>query len=187
MESVPRRTVLRTALSLPLLGALPLMAAETAPARRVASVPADQDRFGQRRKVFGGLPIDVKVSARDSAGGLLIIEQIDDHKGGPPRHVHPEQDEWFHVIQGTYVLEVGEERFRLVDGDSVLAPRGLPHVWAHAGEGTGRMLIAFQPAGKMDAFFDAATRLQGIPAGAELAQLFREHGMEVLGPPLSLE
>ena len=28
-------------------------------------------------------------------------------KGGPPRHVHFEQDEWFYVIKGDYVFEVG--------------------------------------------------------------------------------
>jgi hypothetical protein len=48
------------------------------------------------------------------------------------------------------------------------------------------MLIGFQPAGEMEAFFAAATKLDGIPAGSDLARLFREHGMEVLGPPLEM-
>jgi mannose-6-phosphate isomerase-like protein (cupin superfamily) len=172
--------------------ALPLLATDfnTAdagkPVRRGLRVPADQDRFGQRRKVFGSLPIDVKFSGADTAGDLLLIEQIDDRKGGPPRHVHHRQDEWFHVVQGDYVIEVGDERFELGDGDSVLAPRGVPHVWAHTGDAVGRLLIGFQPAGEMEAFFAAATKLDGIPARPELARLFGEHGMELLGPPLQM-
>jgi mannose-6-phosphate isomerase-like protein (cupin superfamily) len=54
--------------------------------------------------------------------------------------VHVSQDEWFYVLQGDYVVEVGGNRFDLGPGDSVLAPRGIPHVWAHVGEGIGRML-----------------------------------------------
>lgn len=172
---------------MPFLGVAHGGAGAGGPERRGVAVSADHDRFGQRRKVFGSLPIDVKVSGTDTDGGLLLIEQIDDRKGGPPRHVHHRQDEWFHVVRGLYVIEVGGERFEMRSGDSVLAPRGVPHVWAHTGEDTGRMLIGFQPAGEMEAFFAEATRLEGIPAGPELARLFRDHGMEVLGPPMKTE
>jgi hypothetical protein len=34
-------------------------------------------------------------------------------------------------------------------GDSLFAPRRVPHVWAHVGEGRGSILVAFTPAGKM--------------------------------------
>lgn len=184
MKPMCRRTVLRSILALPLLDIALGLAGMEKPARRGIKVPADQDRFGQRRKVFGALPIDVKLSGTDTTGNLLLIEQIDDKKGGPPRHVHHRQDEWFYVVHGVYVIEVGEQRFNLVSGDSVLAPRGVPHVWAHMGDAIGRLLIGFQPAGEMEAFFAASTRLDEIPAGPDLARLFREHGMELLGPPL---
>jgi len=48
------------------------------------------------------------------------------------------------------------------------------------------MLIGFQPAGEMEDFFAQATTFDGIPAGPELARLFSEHGMEILGPPLAV-
>jgi mannose-6-phosphate isomerase-like protein (cupin superfamily) len=184
LKPTHRRTVLRTILALPLLDTSFSFADVEKPARGGIKVPTDQDRFGQRRKVFGSLPIDVKFSGADTAGNLLLIEQIDDKKGGPPRHVHHRQDEWFYVVHGVYVIEVGEERFELESGDSVLAPRGIPHVWAHMGDSIGRLLIGFQPAGEMEAFFAASTKLDGIPAGPDLARLFSEHGMELLGPPL---
>ena len=184
MTPMPRRTFLQGALALPLVGASVTSVRPEGAERHGFRVGSDQDRFGERRKVFGFLPIDVKVAGVDTDGGLLILEQIDERKGGPPRHTHAGQDEWFHVVSGSYVVEVGEERFELGEGDSVLAPRGVPHVWAHVGEGTGRMLIGFQPAGQMEAFFAEATRLDGIPKGPDLVRLFREHGMELVGPPL---
>jgi mannose-6-phosphate isomerase-like protein (cupin superfamily) len=149
-------------------------------------VKAGRDLFGRRRPVFGFLPIDLKVVGGATEGGLLILEQVDEREGGPPKHVHPSQDEWFYVIVGDYVVEVGEERFTLGPGDSVLAPRGVPHVWAHVGAGLGRMLVGFHPAGEMEAFFARATQLAGIPPGPELGELFAEHGMQLLGPPLKV-
>ncbi len=151
------------------------------------AVPSGADLFGQRRSVFGRLPMDLKVVGGQTKGGLLVLEQIDDRRGGPPRHVHSAQDEWFYVIQGHYLIEVGESRFELGAGDSVLAPRGVPHAWAHVGEGTGRMLVEFHPAGQMEAFFAEATQLSGVSAGPELARLFSEHGMQLVGPPLEVE
>ncbi|MDQ4128366.1 MAG: cupin, partial [Actinomycetota bacterium] len=78
----------------------------------------------------------------------------------------------------------GDERHRLEPGDSVLAPREVPHVWAHVGEGTGRLLIVFQPAGKMEAFFGELSKIEGMPQPEVMQSLFRSHGMETTGPPL---
>src|SRR5690606_35226964 len=81
-------------------------------------VPARGDRFQQQRKVFGVMPFTIKVSSSDTAGRLLIIEQDNAYPGGPPRHVHHEQEEWFCAVQGTYVVEVGGQAHRLAAGDS---------------------------------------------------------------------
>jgi len=186
MNAMERRAFIRGALALPLFGSTLALGDGGEPAGEGMRVPAGRDRFGKRRKVFGTLPIDVKVSGEDTGGRLFLIEQLDEIKGGPPRHVHHSQEEWFYVVEGSYVIEIGDERFNLESGDSVLAPRGVPHVWAHTGDGMGRMLIGFQPAGRMESFFHEATQLDGVPMGPELAELFRDHGMDLLGPPLGV-
>ena len=81
-------------------------------------------------------------------------------------------------------IEVGQERVRLQPGDSLLAPRQVPHVWAHVGEGRGRILIAFMPAGQMEAFFREVTKANAMPP--QDPALWRAHGMELLGPPLAV-
>ena len=150
------------------------------PAPRVA---AGEDRFGKRRGL-GISVIDFKVSTRDGSS-LFILENTFHEKGGPARHLHYEQDEWFYALEGEFIIEVGPERFRLRPGDSLLAPRQVPHVWAYIGGSRGRILIAFTPAGAMEAFFGEVTKANAMPP--QDPELWRAHGMELLGPPLSLE
>lgn len=146
-------------------------------------VAAGQDRFGEHRGL-GISAIDFKVTPRES-GGLFVLENTFHAKGGPARHMHYEQEEWFYPLEGEFLFEVGSERFTLKPGDSMLAPRRVPHVWAHIGEGRGRILIAFMPAGQMEAFFREVTKANAMPP--QDPELWRAHGMELMGPPLQVE
>ena len=152
-----------------------------------AYVPAGGDRFRRQREVqHTRTVIDTKVSTLDTDGGLAVAEITSFDKGGPARHLHHEQDEWFYVVEGEYVIEVGEERYELGPGDSLLAPRKVAHVWAHVGEGTGRLIAALQPAGEIEAFFDELAKLGSSPEREVLRRVFSSHGLELIGPPLSI-
>lgn len=144
-------------------------------------VGAGEDRLGEHRGL-GISTIAFKVIPQDS-NGLLVLENTFRAKGGPARHLHYDQDEWFYCVEGEFVIEVGSERLQLKPGDSLLAPRKVPHVWAYAGEAQGRMLVAFMPAGKMEAFFREVTKANAMPP--QDPALWRAHGMELLGPPLT--
>jgi quercetin dioxygenase-like cupin family protein len=147
-------------------------------------VAAGQDRFGEQRGL-GINSIDFKVTTQDSEN-LFIAEVTFPATGGPPRHLHYEQDEWFYVLAGKFVFEVGfevsAERLRRTAGDSLLAPRRVPHVWASVGEGTGRILTVANPAGKLKAFFREISKVNAPPASDP--EVWRAYGMEWLGPPL---
>ena len=145
--------------------------------RRVA---AGEDQFGEHRGL-GVSAIAFKLTPQDESG-LFILENTFHQKGGPARHLHYEQDEWFYAVEGEFIVEVGDERFTLSSGDSLLAPRRIPHVWAFVGETRGRMLIAFMPAGKMEAFFREVTQANAMPP--QDPALWRAHAMELVGPPL---
>jgi mannose-6-phosphate isomerase-like protein (cupin superfamily) len=151
-------------------------------------VPAGRDRFrGQRKIQFTRTLIDIKVSTLDTDGGLSVAEITSLHKGGPARHLHHEQDEWFYVVEGEYIIEIGEKRYEGGPGDSVLAPRKVAHAWAYIGEGTGRLVAALQPAGEIEAFFENLAKLGSNPDRMELLRAFSSHAMELAGPPLSIE
>ncbi len=146
-------------------------------------VVAGEDRYGEQRGL-GISSIDFKLTAEDGTG-VLIIENKFREKGGPARHLHTMQDEWFYAVEGEFIFEVGLEKYRLKPGDSLFAPRKVPHVWACTGETGGKILIVFTPAGKMESFFCEVTRANAMPA--QDPELWRAHNMELLGPPLLLE
>ena len=163
------------------------MAGEGSKVNAAHHVPAGRDRFRGRREIrFTRTVIDIKVSALDTDGDLFAAELTSLHKGGPARHLHHEQDEWFYVVEGEYAIEVGEERYEPGVGDSVLASRKVAHVWAHVGESTGRLIAALQPAGEIEAFFEDLAKLGTGPEREELRRAFSRHGMELAGPPLSI-
>ena len=146
-------------------------------------VAAGNDRFGEQRGL-GISSISFKVVPQDS-NGIFIIENSFREKGGPARHLHYDQDEWFYALEGEFAFEVGEEKFRLKPGDSLFGPRKVPHVWAFAGNTPrGRILITFLPAGKMEAFFYEVTKANAMPP--QDPKLWQAHGMELLGPPLKV-
>ena len=155
-------------------------------ATRALYVPNGKNRFDEEMMIWGVIPLQIKVSTADTAGALFVFEHADMGKGGPPRHFHYEQDEWFHAVKGNFVFEVGDQRFTLGPGDSLFAPRMVPHVWAHVGEVPGTLLLAVQPAGSLEAFFLQSLRMAKPPSPDEAEKQFAAHGMKVVGPPLSI-
>ncbi|RIK39936.1 MAG: cupin domain-containing protein [Chloroflexi bacterium] len=143
-------------------------------------VAAGADQYGEQRGL-GVSTIAFKASTAED-GGIFVLENTFHAKGGPARHLHYEQDEWFYAVEGEFIIEVGDERVTLSPGDSLLAPRRVPHVWAFVGDGVGRILIVFSPAGKMEAFFRTVTKANAMPP--QDPELWRAHGMELVGPPL---
>src|SRR5688572_30624041 len=156
--------------------------------KAVIKVEKDQDRFNEKIELSRvGSRVDTKVSTKDTEGDLYIYESRTVGKGGPPLHMHPNQDEWIYVLQGEYEFQVGEERFRLKPGDSLLAPRQVKHAFSYEGEGLGKMVIVFQPAGKMEAFFHEASKQTAQLDADQQKDFFRRHDMEIVGPNLRQE
>jgi oxalate decarboxylase/phosphoglucose isomerase-like protein (cupin superfamily) len=102
-------------------------------------------------------------------------------------HVHHGQDEWFYVREGKFVVQVGDERFHLTAGDSLLAPRQMPHAFANVSE-TGRLIVAFQPAGSIERLFSkvAAVNRLRIPTLEDWQNASRGTSVDIVGPPLNL-
>ena len=147
------------------------------------SVKAGEDRYEKERVIAGLSQLFVKVGTADTQGGAVVFEHRHTAKGGPGRHFHHAQDEWWYVLEGTYIAEIGSQRYRLKPGDSIFGPRRVPHAFAFV-EGTiGRVLIVFQPAGSMEELFDSLAGQAGFSEASKLP----EYGLERVGPPLNIE
>jgi hypothetical protein len=58
-----------------------------------------------------GTHLDFKVLTKDTQAGFFLVEHRNVPQGGPVRHLHYAQEEWFYLIEGTrVVIEVGDER-----------------------------------------------------------------------------
>lgn len=150
-------------------------------------VQAGKDRHNVPFTRIPGDMIFNKVSTSDTDGDLYIFDTTRISEGGPPLHFHYDQDEWWYVIAGEFLIRVGEETYHAKPGDSVFGPRGVPHTFAKIGEGEAKIILLFQPAGKMEAFFKAVNEGRlGKMTDEEKNQFRKDHGFEHVGPPLSL-
>ncbi|MFH0758294.1 MAG: cupin domain-containing protein [Bacteroidota bacterium] len=70
-------------------------------------------------------------------------------KGGPPLHIHPNQDEWFYNIDGEYLFQVGEEKYEMGKGETIFLPRNIQHAFIQLTE-KAKVIVSYLPAGKMD-------------------------------------
>ena len=178
-----RRSFLKSAVSVfPLAISQPFIlagepAADLSPEAHV--VPAGQDMFGEARSL-GFSRITFKTSTQET-DHVFLIEHDNLVSGGPGLHFHLAQEEWFYVMEGEVVFQVGEKRLRLRAGESVLAPRKVPHAFTAVGDKPAKMLIAFSPAGKMEGFFREAAKPGAPPMDAAL---FQKYEMVLVGPPI---
>lgn len=131
--------------------------------------------------------LDVKVSGDDTEGALAVFEQTGHTpNGGPPLHIHLEQDEWFFVLEGEYLFQCGDERWHAKAGDTIFLPRQVPHAFVQLTE-RARTIVSYQPAGAMEAFFQTTDAWTTPPTEADVAEVFAAHGMRVVGGPLRVE
>lgn len=135
------------------------------------------------------------VSCDDAPDGVSVMESIAPHGDSPPLHVHHTQDEVFHVLAGALRLRVGDAEVVLAAGDSLAAPRGVPHTYRVESAEGARWLVTtvgsdferFVRSFSRPAEGDGLPPLSGPPSpdGQEaLVRACLEHGIELVGPPL---
>ena len=131
--------------------------------------------------------LDLKIASSDTGGNLTVLEQNGfTAKGGPPLHIHLYQDEFFYIVEGEYLFKVGEESFQMKAGDTIFLPRNVQHAFAQLTD-TGKVIVSYMPAGKMENFFKATDAWTSPPSREEIVKVFEDHDMVVVGPPLEVD
>ena len=164
-----------------------LKSLQTGRAIKGFKVNAGEARFGRHYKMKGVTlnNLDIKISGSDTADDLAVFEQTGlTQNGGPPLHIHLFQDEWFYVIEGNYLFQVGDDRYSMSPGDTIFLPRTVPHAFVQLSD-RGKMIVSYLPAGKMEAFFKITDQWETPPTQAEIARVFEAHDMKIVGKPLN--
>jgi mannose-6-phosphate isomerase-like protein (cupin superfamily) len=138
--------------------------------------------------------VTVKASGAETGNVFAQFEVNDPRGGGPPLHVHHNEDETFYVLEGRVTMFVGEKQIDLEAGDYCFGPRGVPHAYLVRSE-HARMLVTISPSGSEQLFVSLGAPVTGaepptdavMPPIDEMARLFAEYGAEILGPPPSLD
>ena len=92
-----------------------------------------------------------------------------------PPHIHPTQDEFIYMLEGTFDLQLAEAKVQARPGDLVRMPMGVPHAYYNNTDAPTRALFWVSPAGKLKELFDALHDLTDIDEAMRLSAL---HGVD---------
>ncbi|MEI9405512.1 cupin domain-containing protein [Mesorhizobium argentiipisi] len=143
---------------------------------------------------FNNTLVTIRVSSADGEDGICVIEHRQPYGDSAPLHVHHNEDEVFHILEGR-IRFVLDGRERIADaGETVLAPKGLPHTYrVESPEGARTLTVtrgsafetmvrkASRPAERPDLPPAAVPTPEMIEA---LTRLCAENGIDIVGPPM---
>jgi len=148
-----------------------------------------QDGEGEQMWFAGGGVFTWKVTAAETGGAFILLEDRMVRGKTTPLHLHPNEDEAVYVLEGELLAYVEGEERRVGQGGFFFAPRGLPHAWMVTSESAH--ILALQTPGTAEAFYRDAGEPVGSAADAsrppdwarlqEVAD--RSESIEILGPP----
>jgi len=143
---------------------------------------------GLRLQSGPGRDLVFKLTGEDTRGALdYFIVEVGPH-GGPPLHVHHDQEETIHVLSGRFKIRIGDAMHTLETGGFAYLPAGVPHTFLNLTDQPAEIIVVYTPGG-CQSFYEElgpATR-SATPDREEIAAIFKRHGMTLLGPPLSVD
>src|SRR5215510_16398552 len=101
----------------------------------------------------------VCLSGMDTGGAYCLLEVSLAPGMGVPRHTHTREDEAYFVLAGELEVTVGDRVFVLHAGDTLMAPRNIPHELRNSGTRENHFLLLFSPSG-----FEEFVMATAIPA-----------------------
>ncbi len=137
-----------------------------------------------------GDTVTMKATAAQTGGSMAALEILAVPGGGPPPHVHANEDEAWYVLDGEFEVLQGDKTLRLAAGGFAFVPRGTLHRFENVSDTPSRVLIIFSPGGFDGFFFEAGLPVAegGVapPLGPEEIERSREaairYGMDVRWP-----
>jgi len=148
------------------------------------SAAAEAGVEARRTVTWMGTAYSITIAKGQSAGIVGVFEGHVPAWDGPPIHIHHNEDEVIHVLEGTYEFWLDGSSYIRGAGSSVFLPRGVPHTFRVIGGKPGRNLAILTPGGFEGFFLEAAERNLTIPDQMpEVIELAARYGLEFTGPP----
>jgi quercetin dioxygenase-like cupin family protein len=139
--------------------------------------------------------VTVRVPHDEGGDGISVLESFAPHGDSPPLHIHQTEDEIFHMLEGELRVRAGDADVRIGPGETLLAPKGVPHTYRAESPEGARYLVTTRR-GDFERFVRSFSRpaeraelppAQGPPTPEQaeaLATAAQKHGIDLIGPPL---
>jgi mannose-6-phosphate isomerase-like protein (cupin superfamily) len=150
---------------------------------------------GQEKLWFLDTLVTIRVGEHDSLDGISVIEHQVPFGSSPPLHVHHNEDEVFHVLSGEARFRLAGQDVRAAAGDTLVAPKGVPHTFLVTSPDGARWLTVTR-----NGDFERMVRATARPAEADalppcvpptpeqvaaLEAACNANGIALVGPPLA--
>lgn len=144
---------------------------------------------------FMNTRVQIVVPSSSGSDNLSVIKHWAPFGDSPPLHVHDTEDEVFHVLEGLVRFSVGGELVDLRAGETLMAPKGVPHSYVVESP-EGAKWLTFTRPGDFEALVRETSRpatADGLPVpsgppspekAAALAEICARHGIRLVGHPL---
>ncbi|MCB0189597.1 MAG: cupin domain-containing protein [Caldilineaceae bacterium] len=137
-----------------------------------------------------GEKIVFRKTARETSGELLQADlYMQPGAFVAAEHIHPLQEERFKVIMGTLHGRVAGKELSSSPGETIVVPKGTPHVWWNAGDDELQVSVEVRPALKLEHFFEVFFGLAqagkvnpktGLPNPFQLALIMHTYRNELV-------
>ena len=126
--------------------------------------PSITYRPRSRRYYFDVAIGSICLSGEDTGGKYCLLEACLASGMSVPRHTHTREDEAYYVLSGELEVVVGGHLFTLRVGDTLIAPRDIPHQLRNSGNAENHYLLMFSPSG-----FEEFLKATAVPASDNAA------------------
>ena len=129
-------------------------------------------------RAFGD-EVTVLLSGQETGGKYSMFSLITPPGGGPPPHLHQNEDEWFWVLEGHAEFFKDGAWNAVPVGSAIFTPRGVVHTFRNAGHTPLRMMMHTAPSGFETFFSRCADEFakSAPPDMARIVAIAAEHGI----------
>jgi quercetin dioxygenase-like cupin family protein len=147
-------------------------------------IPVVVPAAGGRKMMVLGNEITVKLDSAQTGGALFVFENTVGPGEGVPPHVHSQEDEMIHMIEGTCEVFLDGKVFTAAAGSVINFPRNVVHGFRNTSGAPARALFIATPGENFEAFFNELSAVAPTrPADMEkVASIFARYGLPIAAP-----